>query len=152
MITLRLATLCDAASVREGLLNVLGAGITLLQRQSFPAPLTLSLALLFELEADLPDKGYRVDIELRDSKGEVGVRMGGAINTANAERPFDPSIPSSVPFIASLDGVGIPRADSYEFVISLEGQVVSTLKFAAVLVETLETTEIPIVGRNDIPA
>ncbi len=39
------ALLCDAATVREGLLHVLGGGIAHAVRPSFPAPAAMSLAV-----------------------------------------------------------------------------------------------------------
>lgn len=41
-----ICTLCDRATVREGLLHILGAGITTLGRPGLPAPMELDLALL----------------------------------------------------------------------------------------------------------
>ena len=40
------ALLCDAATERDGLLNVLGGGITVATRPEFPAPLGMTLALV----------------------------------------------------------------------------------------------------------
>ena len=43
---IRVATLCDFAQVREGLLFVSSAGITRVYRESFPAPIGVMLALV----------------------------------------------------------------------------------------------------------
>jgi hypothetical protein len=46
------AFLCDAASVREGLLHVLGGGITHIRAETFPAHITVTAAAMFELELE----------------------------------------------------------------------------------------------------
>jgi hypothetical protein len=39
------ALLCDAATVREGLLNILGGGVTATAYETYPAPMPVTLAL-----------------------------------------------------------------------------------------------------------
>ena len=46
------ALLCDAVTTREGLLHILGGGITRLGRPAFPAPLGVALAVRLELDLD----------------------------------------------------------------------------------------------------
>ena len=53
---IRVATICDFAQVRDGLLSVISAGITRVWRSQYPAPLGVMLALVFEV-----GPGRRVD-------------------------------------------------------------------------------------------
>ena len=47
---LAMAILADAANVREGMLNVLSAGVSEMWRKDFPAPFGAVLPLLIELD------------------------------------------------------------------------------------------------------
>ena len=58
------AMLCDAATVREGLLNVLGAGITRLHREQFPAAMGTQLALLLHSNAKEMGKPHKLLITI----------------------------------------------------------------------------------------
>jgi hypothetical protein len=72
--------LCDAATVREGLLHILGGGITRLWRPTLPAPLALQIAVSVRVgEGDL---GVPTDISLQliDPNGnDLGGAQGGFI-------------------------------------------------------------------------
>jgi Family of unknown function (DUF6941) len=99
-----ICALCDRATVREGLLHILGAGITTLGRPSLPAPMEVDLALLLT-----PDQ---VD-ELVGSH-EVSVIVSSDDGTRVAESklsftigPMDP-VPDplpSVPFSVALRNI-----------------------------------------------
>lgn len=39
-----MAVLCDRATVRDGLLHILGAGVTIVYRDKVPAPLDVDVA------------------------------------------------------------------------------------------------------------
>ena len=54
------AILCDSATVREGLLHVLGGGINRLYRSELPAPLGVALALLVAFEPEEVDQLHEV--------------------------------------------------------------------------------------------
>ena len=47
---LAMAILADAANIREGMLNVLSAGVSEMWRKDFPAPFGAVLPLLIELD------------------------------------------------------------------------------------------------------
>lgn len=70
--------ICDAASVREGLLHVLGGGITRLWRPVLPAPLAFQVAIF--VQYSLPEFGVPHDISVQffDPQGNdfAGARGG----------------------------------------------------------------------------
>jgi hypothetical protein len=63
------AILCDYASVREGLLNVLGGGVNRLWRAELPAPLNLSLALMVDLHPQEVGPPHELAITVQDDDG-----------------------------------------------------------------------------------
>ena len=56
------ALVCDAATVREGLLHILGGGITRLWREELPAPLGVTIALM--IAVDHAELGTPIDVRL----------------------------------------------------------------------------------------
>ena len=56
--------LCDAASVREGLLNVLSAGVTTLSVQDLPSNLPLIFAVRLVLEPREVKSSHTIRVEL----------------------------------------------------------------------------------------
>jgi hypothetical protein len=69
------AVLCDAASLREGLLNIIGGGISTVAFQHFPAPLPLTFALRVVLDTH----------ELRDDEPSVRLELVNAVNEEHIE-------------------------------------------------------------------
>ena len=61
--------LCDAATVREGLLHILGGGITRLNRPSFPAPLGAALALQISVHPTEASVSHRVEAIIQGEDG-----------------------------------------------------------------------------------
>jgi hypothetical protein len=73
------AVLCDAASVREGLLHLLGAGVTEIAVRGFPARLPVTFAFRVVLESREIRESHTLRLELSDSttgdvEGEVRSR------------------------------------------------------------------------------
>ena len=67
------AMLCDYATVREGLLHVLGGGINRLWREEYPAPLGVTLALLFEVHPTEMNSDHTLGVIMIDEDGqEIG--------------------------------------------------------------------------------
>lgn len=62
--------LCDAASIREGLLHILGGGITDVVRPEYPAPLGMHLALRILAHPTELDRSHRLEVLLQDEDGE----------------------------------------------------------------------------------
>jgi hypothetical protein len=118
------AFICDAVTVREGLLHVLGAGIASLTRREFPAPLAVSLALVLSAE-DAGTYDVSVDVKLEGSDAVIGNVTGPIVATASSP-PGDGVV---VPFPAGFAGVRVPGPGKYLFEISVNGTLLRTLWF-----------------------
>lgn len=64
------ALVCDAATVREGLLHILGGGITQLVRPEYPAELGVTLALRIMVHPTEMDHPHDLEIVLQDDDGQ----------------------------------------------------------------------------------
>lgn len=124
------AMLCDAATVREGLLNVLGAGITRVWRDTFPAPMGTQLALLLHASAEEMGKQHKLTITMNDSSktkiAEVALDFSVSPNANNR-----PGEMVTVPLVASFQQQPLPKQDSYTIDLNIDGKVVKTLNFFA---------------------
>jgi len=121
--------LCDAASVREGLLSVLGAGITVVWRESFPAPLFADLAAQFE-RLDVAASRYDVSISARPVEGGESVFNAELQLQVEAR---DDDRPQMIPLIVPLRDVGVPGPGSYILEVFVDKVVRGSLRFDAVL-------------------
>lgn len=123
------ALLCDSATVREGLLNVLGAGVTRLWRPELPAPLAVTLAVIAEMaEEDLPVP-HEVEVTISNTGGLIGQAMGGfqagapAANVEAGERFL-------VPIALDLRNAGTNAYGRHEMRVSIDaGAAERTLLF-----------------------
>lgn len=124
------AMLCDAATVREGLLNVLGGGITRVWRDQFPAPMGTFLALLLHASAKEMGKKHKLTIRMTDPKkekvAEVSLEFQVAPNNNNM-----PDEIVTVPLVASFQQQPLPSAGAYKIELDIDGKLVKTLHFAA---------------------
>ena len=132
-ISAQILTLCDHANVREGLLSLLSAGITVLNRASFPAPFGARLAILLGVEGDFPAEGVHLRMSIADRESDERVvpdfeMMFGAHDTPDA----DADLPGSLPLMLDLEEVAIPRAGAYEIALHVEDALLGTLHFVAV--------------------
>lgn len=98
--------LCDAASVREGLLHVLGAGITRLWRPVVPASLNVMLAAVARMDEGDLDRPHEITFEIRATDGLVGQGVG-ALQIARPDR-LEAGERVIVPFIYDLRNVATP--------------------------------------------
>ena len=70
--------LCDAATVREGLLNVLGAGITRLWHAGLPVALNVTVAALVAVEQHELERPHEFHFVIKDPERKVIMEaMGG---------------------------------------------------------------------------
>lgn len=124
------AILCDAATVREGLLNVLGGGITRIWRDTYPSPMGTQLALLLHstnAEMGKPHKlGLTMNHENGDKIADVSLDFSVAPNPGNR-----PSEVVTVPLVASFQQQNLPREGGYVITMTIDGETVRTLNFVA---------------------
>ena len=122
--------LCEHASVREALLHVLGAGITLVDRSSFPATLGLSAALLLESESGDQGKSFEGELRLlEEGSSDLLHRVSFTLEWRGdvQENP----LPSTVPLVLGLDGAHLPKAGRYRIEFRFGDDEPLVLRFVA---------------------
>lgn len=103
--------LCDAASVREDLLHVLGGGITRLDR-SFPAKMNLTLAMLFQSEPGDETRSYDCNLRIKADDGDELSRISFEIVGESSEKIQDWE-PATIPAVVSLHDTTLPKPGIY---------------------------------------
>lgn len=84
-----IATFCDYAAVRDGLLTIVSAGITRAWREDLPAPLNLAFALMLELDPSERSQLHDLEFRVTAPDGSELVRGGGGFQTGEAATPLD---------------------------------------------------------------
>lgn len=113
-----IAALADAVNVREGMINLLSAGVTTLFRESFPAPFGADLALMLELgKQDLEADGVvGLAIQVHDDAGaEIG-SVQGELGWSQSE-----TWPAQIPAAINLGDLLLPHPGRYEVRIYIQG-------------------------------
>lgn len=102
------ATLCDSATVREGLLHLLGGGITRVYRTPLPAPLGVALALMIRIPQDVAELRlpHEIQVTVLNDAGMVNQGMG-AFQTGELPPRIEPGESLLVPFVMPVNGVAI---------------------------------------------
>jgi hypothetical protein len=124
------ALLCDHTQVREGLLFVLSGGITRVHRETFPAQLGISLALVVELDRLEAEHPHQLQIIVVGEDGEEVARVDAEVSVGNAD-VAKPGEALQMPFAVDLRGAVLPKAGAYELRIYLDGEHRRTLQFWA---------------------
>jgi hypothetical protein len=78
------ALLCEAATVREGLLYVLGGGIQRIALPQYPAVMPLTIALRIMLHRTELDNPHELQIRLLEEDGDEVVRVGMGFGIGDA--------------------------------------------------------------------
>jgi hypothetical protein len=128
--------LADAASVREGLLHLLGAGINIIRRGSYPAPLGSSLALLLELSPD-GEPSHELEIKVMDEQGTPVAQV--EVESLRFGPPEDTEIPALASIVVPLGPTILPAPGRYRITLAIDEAEVGALEFKAVLVDEGET-------------
>jgi hypothetical protein len=109
------ALLCDAATVREGLLHILGGGVSRSERPSFPTPLGLTLAL--ELAGPQEEVTGQHEVNARLVKVPSGDGVGHLKVTYEAaplqgvDPEEDGSLSLALPLLFDVSEPGMYRVD-----------------------------------------
>jgi hypothetical protein len=124
------ALLCDAASARDGLLFVLGGGVTRLFRPEYPAPLGVALALRVMVHPTEGAKPHVCEARLIAEDGQTvgGFEIEFGIANPNAGRPGEEL---SAVFALPLQGLPLPGAGAYSFELLIDGVHQASVPFVA---------------------
>ncbi|HCU11852.1 MAG TPA: hypothetical protein DGB72_06995 [Gemmatimonadetes bacterium] len=116
--------LCDAATIREGLLHVLGAGITGTAIERFPASLSMALAVRLVLESrELRDE-HTLHVRLTTPQDE---QLGSIQISFIARGLQEPNAEGAIAAPVPLSGFIIPRAGMYLIGVKLDRTAAVTL-------------------------
>ncbi len=127
------AMLCDAVTVREGLLNILGGGITRLNRTAFPSTFSGALALRILVNPLEAGAEHKLQIIFQTEDGDRLAEVGGQFQTSAAGKTF-PGEELSFP-IGMAFQTPIPQVGAYSFEVAINGEHRSSIPVWAVLVE-----------------
>jgi hypothetical protein len=126
------ALLCDAATVREGLLHILGGGITRLHRSEFPAPMQVTLVAQVVLTPTEIQFAHDVVATIQTEDGDVVVQMNGHLEAGEPNPLLEPGESVILPFVINLHGVVVPSAGGYSIELSVDDVHQTSLTFRAV--------------------
>jgi len=125
------ALLCDSATVREGLLHVLGGGITRAGRPTWPAPLGLTLALRILVHPTEADREHKLVVRLQGEDGLEVARVDidfGVNDTGTLEAGEQASLPLPIPMPPQ---VMLPGVGRYSFELLIDGIHQASVPFTA---------------------
>lgn len=123
------AFLCDAATVREGLLHVLGAGITRVQRPRYPAPLNLAVAMIVSLSPAETHTGHKIRVAVSGTDGQPILSIDGEF-TAKPGPDHYPGEDSHSSVVINLQDA-LPSPGVYAVDIMIDGSEKAHLQFSA---------------------
>ena len=116
------AILCDFATVREGLLHLLGGGINRLWREQFPAQMGSTLALLLEIHPTETERQHTISIFLIDEDGRRLAEVSADFQVGRNAAQSRPGENILMPLIVSLQQMEIPAPGAYSVEIMMDGQ------------------------------
>jgi len=123
---LECAMVCDAVTVRDGLLHILGGGIGRIPRAGFPAPLDNDIALRLTMSPEEVKAQHKIEIRVVTGTGALASTVTGEFSTAIADgRPVGTDVSLNIP--VSLRQVVVPGPDRYQIEIVVDERVLTTI-------------------------
>jgi len=127
------ALLCDAATEREGLLYVLGGGITVAARPSYPAPFGMTLALRVLVHPTEMRAAHRLEILLQDEDGQLVTKVDVNIDAPQTPPDLPPGEEAALVVPWTFPGGPVlPRAGRYSLEVLIDGVHQRSIGFNAV--------------------
>jgi hypothetical protein len=126
------ALLCDAATVREGLLHILGGGITRLHRSEFPAPMQVTLVAQVVLTPTEIQFAHDVAALIQTEDGDIVVQANGHLDAGEPNPMLEPGESVILPLVINLHGVVLPVPGGYSIEVSVDDVHQTSLTFRAV--------------------
>jgi hypothetical protein len=128
---LQAALLCRSATVSDGRLSVLEAGITHFYAGEFPLALDASLAIVVNADPEEQDRPHHFCACVHDAdRGDHAIaRVTGeflALRPSDADRER-----INVPMAFDLRPIGIPEPGAYRLEVCIDDEVLATLEFRA---------------------
>lgn len=137
MIAVQMFTLADQATIREGLISVLAAGLSEFRRELFPAKVELVNAIVLELNSLISAHEpiqTRVDVEVIDfASGNLLYNESFTMNFTPLENEIRHA--QTFPLVGRL-AVELPKPGDYQIRMRIDGEVAATADFAATLLQS----------------
>lgn len=132
--------LCDAASVRDNVLNVLGGGLTNFVFSELPSTLGANLAVLLEMSQEDAVADHTVTFELLDENEKKVAHMGAELSRLDLSpdevRSLAAGLPIiNVPLAVPVGGFTLESAGAHRLIISVDGAQESVLWLRVGLVD-----------------
>lgn len=125
------ALLCDAATVRENLLHILGGGLGELWREAYPAPLGVDLALLLTLHPSETTNEHELRILIQDADGKQIAQVDATFSIGPQVMQIPPGQMVRAPLALQLRTIPIPAPGLYSFELLVDKQHRRSLPFQA---------------------
>lgn len=125
------ALLCDAATIRENLLNVLGGGVSAMTRGLFPAPMDLDLALVISIHPSELADAHDLRVRVVGEDGQQIATIEGSFGPAQitGHRPLSEV---QQPVVLPLRQVGLPAPGHYAVEITVDRTHLRSLDFTVI--------------------
>jgi hypothetical protein len=125
------ALLCEAATVRDGLLYILGGGIQRIELPDYPAPMPLTIALRVMLHRTEVETPHELQIRLLEEDGDEVVRVGMGFGVGDpAGLPVGEEAAIAVPW--NFPGrPQLPHAGRYSMEILIDNVHQASVSFTA---------------------
>jgi hypothetical protein len=115
------ALLCEAATQRDGLLFILGGGVTGAARPEFPWPLDLTLALRLLVHPTEAAAPHHLEIVVQDADGELVTKVESQFGPVDVEAvPVGEEVPLVMPWNFP-SRPPVPHPGPYSFEILIDG-------------------------------
>ena len=128
------ALLCDAVTVREGLLHILGGGVTRINRPEYPAPMGLALALLIDVHPTEIDRPHVAQVLVLGADGQRLFEMQLQFGLEAPPPDMPPGEHFPLPLPVPLHTVPIPSEGAYSVEVLIDGNHQKAVSFHAVIV------------------
>ena len=112
--------LCDAASVREGLLHILGGGITRAWRPTLPSPLGIQVAALVAIDSEDFGQPHDISIQIFDPDGNDFAGARGGFLPRDPGR-LEPGEKALLPMVFDFRNYPVTKYGAHELKVSIVG-------------------------------
>ena len=121
--------LCDAATVREGLLHVLGGGISAMGRTDFPSTMQASLAVIVHLHPTELEAPHVLRVLVQNADGQDVAHLDVTIDATQLKSEF-PTRDIVQPIVIPLQNVTLPGPGDYSVEVLIDGIHQESVPFA----------------------
>ncbi len=135
------ALLCDAATVREGLLHILGGGITNIVRTEYPAELGVTLALRIMVHPTEMEHQHQLQIVVQDEDGHKITEVRAQVQAEPPPEGVEPGDEGELLIPWDFPGrPKLPAPGRYSMELLIDGVHQASVPFKARLMQLLEET------------